>query len=58
MGAGVSDLFVERLFAGIPEEIEKLHPFIAEVEAFNARVAASEAATVAEVETTSPSMRS
>lgn len=33
----MSDPFVDRLFAGIPEEIEKLRPIIAELKVFTAR---------------------
>ena len=36
----MSNPFVDRLFAGIPEEIAKLGPLFARVREFNARVAA------------------
>lgn len=42
----MSDPFVERLFAGIPEEILELRPHIAEIEAFNRRHAAERAVTL------------
>lgn len=42
----MSDPFVERLFAGIPEEIGKLGPLFAEIKTFNARVAAERAVTL------------
>lgn len=41
----MSDPFIERLFAGIPGEIAKLRPLIAEIEAFNARNAAADERT-------------
>ena len=40
----MTDPVVERLFAGIPEEVEKLRPHIAALEAFNQRVASDAAA--------------
>lgn len=35
----MSNPFIDRLFTGIPEEVAKLRPYVAEVEAFNAHVA-------------------
>lgn len=44
----MTDPFVERLYAGIPEALEQLRPHVAELEAFTRRVRAAAAVATAE----------